>query len=145
MTEPVEIHVPAAAVEKSAMQRQIIDADWRVDEQETLVKARREAIQSEIEAMPEFKAVDDAANALDIARRKLDIAKLQNGDLNRMKEKLHEESQELKIRRDTVSHMLFHYTAEYRVKTIEVDGDNREIKIQAKIGKKLKHQMELPI
>ncbi len=132
-------------ISRGEMLDQINTADYNIAEQKQNVKTVEEMVQDELESMPEWKAFDEAAKAFETAKEKLRVATLGNGDLNNHKEELAREKRELKFRQDVRSSLLVRYAIDYRLQSAEIDHQNREIVLSARIGKKLKQQVELPL
>lgn len=132
-------------VSMSEMLEQINDADYKIAEQKQEVKTVEEMVQDELESMPEWKTFDEAAKAFETAKEKLRIACLSNGDLNNHKEELAQAKKELKFRQSVRSSLLVRYAVDYRLQSAEIDHQNREIILSARVGKKLKEQVELPL
>lgn len=132
-------------MDKLEAQQQIVDADWRVAEQKEVVKEAQVDLDDLIDAKPEKHAVDDLEQKLEVAKETLKRALLADGEVNDAKEVLAKQKSELKLRREILSTLLVHYVADNKVQSIEVDQQNRQIKVTAKIGKKIDEQLELPL
>ena len=130
---------------KMQLMQTINDQDWKVAEQKQAVKTAGEMYADEVEALPAFKEVERLTEQLTNAKTKLDQEKLNSPEVQTAADKLAEEKGELKIRSDYLSSLLVQYSAGHKVRTIIVDEENHEIKLTAKIGRKLKEQMELPL
>lgn len=134
-----------AELPKMQLMQAINDQDWKVAEQKQNVKVANEIYTDEVEALPAFKEVDRLSKELENAKTRLDQEKLNSPEVQSAADKLAEEKSELKIRSDYLSALLVQYSAGHKVRTIIVDDENHEIKLSAKIGRKLKEQMELPL
>ena len=132
-------------MDKLEEQRQILDADWRVAEQKEVVREAQTDLDDLIDAKPEKHAVDQLEQQLTVAKEKLKLALLIDGDVNNAKEHLAHQKAEMKLRKEILSTLLVHYVANHRVQSIEVDQQNHQINITAKVGKKISEQMELPL
>lgn len=137
--------VQTSIISKQELQSQIVDQIHKVEQQVRKVSTVSEMIEDEEVGMSEREEVDTLTAQLDAAKEKLKLALLGNEAVNNLKEDLAEEKRELKFRRDVLSSLLVRYSADNRVKSIEVDQENHEIKLTGKIGKKIKEQMELPL
>ncbi len=130
---------------KTESQQQIVDQDWLVQEQKESVKETQKDLDDLIDSKPEKQTVDRLEDQLRIAKEDLKRAELNDSQIVETKEILANQKTELKIRRSVLSTLLVHYVAEHKVQSIEIEESNREIKVNAKIGKRLKEQMELPL
>lgn len=139
--------IQTSIVSKHEMIDMINDADWKVAEQKNKVKTAEDMRDDMIEAMPEFKVMEAAQKAHDVAKERFRIACLSNGDLNNQKETVAQEKKELKFRRDIISQLIVRYIADYRVMSVEAHDAPRVLVVTGKIGRKLKknEQGELPL
>ena len=139
--------VQTSIISKHEMIDQINDADWKVAEQKGKVRVAEEMAQDMIEAMPEFKQMEEAQKAYEGAKERFRIACLRNGDLNNQKEIIAQEKRELKWRREIISQLIIRYMADYRVQSVEAHDAPRKLVVTARIGRKLKKQEqgELPL
>ncbi len=130
-------------VPKTELGRQIVDQDWKVQQQLEAVNKVRQQIHGVLEAIPSYAAVEGAKAALKEADEKLKSDALGSKKLNDLYEQLAEDRRELNFRTDVLSGLLVTYAADHRVKSIDIEGKNRLIKLEGKIGKKLDNQTEL--
>lgn len=139
--------VQTSIISKHEMIDQINDADWKVAEQKGKVRVAEELRDEMIEAMPEFKAMEEAEKAHTAAKERFRIACLRNGDLNNQKEIVAKEKRELKWRREIISQLIVRYMADYRVQSVEAHDAPRKLVVTARIGRKLRknEQGELPL
>ncbi len=130
---------------KLEQQDQIQDADWKLAEQKQNVGKLREMIADEIESMPAAQEVKRLVDELERVRKQLETDLLGNRQVNDLKDRLASENSELKARRVILSGLIVQYIAAFRVRSVEVDKENRELIVTGKLGRKIKEQMELPL
>lgn len=128
---------------------QIVKAKDRYDEAKQTVKNVEERIQDELDEMEAYKEFKAAEATLAQKKENLRIACLSNGELNNLKEQLAEEKAERKSRFQHLKSILWKYATDYSVRSVQLDpaldDENREIKLEGKLGRKLKEQGELPL
>lgn len=128
---------------------QVVKANDRYREARQTVKNVEERIQDELDEMPAYKEFTDAEAVLAQKKENLRIACLSNGELNNLKEQLAEEKAERKTRFQHLKSILWKFAMDYGVRSVQLDpaldDENREIKLEGKLGRKLKEQGELPL
>lgn len=130
---------------KGQLMQRIVDQDWQVAQQKQEVKTAQEMYDDEVESLPAYKAVERLTEELTNAKTRLDQEKLNSPEVQTAADKLAEEKGELKMRGEILSGLLVQYTINHRVRSILVQDENHVINLTAKIGRKLKEQLELPL
>ena len=143
--ETPTIEVPAQAIDKASQQKEIVRQAHKLDGLEAEAKRIRERIQEAVEALIAFDAVNDLTEQLKAAREQLKIEIQSSREINDLIETQVEHNRDLKFEREILSGLLVQYTADHRVKTVDVDGENHLITFNAKIGKALDNQTELAL
>jgi hypothetical protein len=99
-----------------------------------------------IEKMPEYDKVADLEGQLELARKGLKDAKLNNGELQQVLDKLAEARTNAMISRKALSSLLVKFTAKYQQRNVLLGMEMHEVVLTAKIGKELEsEQGTLPL
>lgn len=139
--EPADNQKP----DRFELARQIVDADMKREQLEEKVEKLKEAIKDEINSTDLGKAVHDMQIELNEKRKALQEQILGDSNLQKMKDNLTEYQTQLSVQTQIVSSLLVHWTAETRTRSIEVNDEMHIIHISARIGRKQREQMELPL
>ncbi len=131
--------------DKLELQNQISDADWKVAEAKANKKTAADMVADHVEAMTEYKEVAQLKEQLEKARERLNEAKLRDETLESLLETLTEKTNDFNYQKLILSGLCIQYVSLHRVRSVEISQENREIKMVATIGRKLKQQVELPL
>lgn len=130
------IEVPAEALDVMSELREINNADWKLQQAKERQSEAKKDIDAIDEALPEYQAVERA-------KADLEAARLRSQELQDAKDHHASCKVETEIARSTLSELLLRYSVNHKVRTVEIDNDNRIIEIKAKVGRKVDVQLEL--
>lgn len=144
--DPSDLMIKVASMPKEWAMEAIVNADCDVAEKRNELKTIAGTLSDQISALPEHNAVLEAKSALEAAKKKLNAAILKDEEIQDNFERHADAKKSVQSAEGVLSGLLVLYSAHHKVRSIEMDDkEYHEIVIKAKVGRKIKQQLELPL